>query len=249
MCGHEAKDGVHAGRACRIPEVEAGIFGDRIKTTQRQWRAPGIADEYFDARCQAAIEECDDTAGEVGVVEEIAGENEIGGRRIAGENVRADGRDGDVVCGGVELGCGDCVRIDVDRGDAARAGFGGSDGDKTRAAAEIDDAAPRDNSGAIEHMAREREAAAPILRPVRRAEIFVRLRQTPEAAARACLMRPDFRYGGNRRERQVRFNKGGGFGRDRRRSKLALILSAARAAVAEKSLIRRRALWRARGAC
>ncbi len=207
--GHEAEDGVHAGRACRIPEVEAGIFGDRIKTTQRQWRAPGIADEYFDARCQAAIEECDDTAGEVGVVEEI----------------------------------------DVDRGDAARAGFGGSDGDKTRAAAEIDDAAPRDNSGAIEHMAREREAAAPILRPVRRAEIFVRLRQTPEAAARACLMRPDFRYGGNRRERQVRFNKGGGFGRDRRRSKLALILSAARAAVAEKSLIRRRALWRARGAC
>lgn len=60
-------------------------------------------------------------------------------------------------------------------------------------------------------MARECEAAAPILRPVRCFEIVVGLRQPPETAVRAGFVRADLWNRGNRREWQVRFDKGGDF--------------------------------------
>lgn len=196
------------------------MFSDELEARARQRRPPGITDEDLDVRRKAAIEEGGDAVGEFGIIEKIAGEDDVGARCVARENVGACRRDGDVVCGGVELGCRDRIGIGIDGGDVAGARFGRGDANEARAAAKIDDDTVRDCIGMIENVARKREAAAPVLRPVRRFTIFVGLRETPKAAAWAGLMRTDFGNGRNRRERQVLFDKVGNF-RDGARSRLA----------------------------
>src|SRR5262249_40352364 len=95
------------------------------------------------------------------------------------------------------------IWIGVGGYDVRGARLRGRDADDTRAGAEIECASAGDNLRMIENVARQGEAAAPVIGPVRCAEVRVPFGETPEPALWSCTMQDGLGHRGGRPDRQV----------------------------------------------
>ena len=97
----------------------------------------------------------------------------------------------------------DGITIDIGGRHMTCARHHGRNPDNAGARAKIENTALRGSFWTIKNMARQREAAAPMIRPVRRIKTLVRLGKARKPASRPGLVQPDLGHGWNGRQGQI----------------------------------------------
>ena len=201
-------EGEYVTWCSRRAHVADRIFCDKPQALARQIAASGIADEHVAPVCAATVEEGEHGDGDLRCIEHVTAEDEVYGRRDISGDIERYRHQPYPIRLGVDLECVAAIGIGFGSEDFRRARPHGGDADEAGTGAEIEHTLAGDHFGVVEHMPRQRQAAAPDESPIgrRRIAIGIELRQTGAGMGEVKADLGDRRQ---RREPKMAANEGG----------------------------------------